>query len=237
MTPTQDSDGLRALEQELQECERKRDYLTAIDIYEEIESKGWITVKHQVGLGFCYMKLRRRQDAREAWLKGYTLDPSHQRAIEALDEFFPGWKRAAPPRVRKPPAPAPSPPEPRAGRPASRTDRPAPGRPTQPVTGSAPPAGPAAQPAPTRSAPVAQGRQPHPAHTAPAVREAATLAEGEINWDYVTNDLEECQLETAKAGKEMREQEEAEEMPEFSLDVSRLGAVGDEKKSKSSRRP
>lgn len=225
MTPSQDSDDLRTLEEELQECERKRDYLTAIDIYEEVESKGWIEAKHLVGLGFCYMKLRRRQDAREAWMRGYTLDPTHQRAIEALDEFFPGWKRAAPPRVRKPPAPTPTPPP--AGRPAPSTDRPAPGRPAQPATGSAPPAGSTAPPQ----------SQPQLAQAAPAAQGAPTLGEGQINWSYVTNDLEECQLDAAKSGKDEREQEAAVEMPEFSLDVSRLGAVTDEKKSKSSRRP
>jgi hypothetical protein len=98
------------LEQELRDCGARGDHLGALDVYEELDKAGWITPGHLVGMGVCLMKVRRRQDAKDAWMRAVQIDEKFPAAAEALDKNFPGWRKELRP---KPPPPTPKPPPPR----------------------------------------------------------------------------------------------------------------------------
>lgn len=106
---------LRRLEGEAHECERSGDFLGALDIYEEIVRRGWALAHHMTALGYCYVKNRQRQNAKEMWLRALELEPANKLCREALDKYFPGWERQ-PAEVRlerqKEMAPPPPPPPP-----------------------------------------------------------------------------------------------------------------------------
>lgn len=91
---------LTELEKELQACSQRQDHLDALDIYEEIENKGLTASRHLLGMGFCLLKMRRKQDAKDTWLRAYEMDPDDQRVIQTLDKHFRGWMR---PKLRAKP--------------------------------------------------------------------------------------------------------------------------------------
>lgn len=86
---------LKKLDDAAAECERADDFLGALDIYEEIERRGWSQARHLTGLGYCYFKNRQRQNAKEIWLRALEMDADFGPAQEALDKLFPGWKKQA----------------------------------------------------------------------------------------------------------------------------------------------
>jgi hypothetical protein len=84
---------LKSLEAEARRCEHNQDFLGALDIYEEIEEKGWATTNHLVAMGFCYLKNRQRQNAREIWLRALAQEPENKDTRRMLDRYFPGWEK------------------------------------------------------------------------------------------------------------------------------------------------
>ncbi len=90
-----DTQRLRQLEEQAQECEREDDYASALEIYEAIDREGWAQVKHLLAMGECCMRIRQRQSARRYWTRAWELDPGQSRASELLDRFFPGWEKVA----------------------------------------------------------------------------------------------------------------------------------------------
>lgn len=189
------AEDIRKLEHELREVIKQGDFTEALDILDEIESKGAIKAGHLAVKGQCLLKLRRKQDAKGVLLHAFELDPACDAATKLLDENFPGWTRPkAPPRS----APAPMPPV----------------RPQAPPSGAAPAAGSSSPgfslaaesgyaPAPSGMAapqPVYQMAQPgisptgsHPGFSIqPHVVQAGYAApptEALVNWRYVLEDL------------------------------------------------
>lgn len=110
MAPEAIKPELKKLEDGLKQCEDREDFLGELDIYEEIERKGMTAPRHLVGLGLCLMKVRRKQDAREAWIKAHLMDAKFEPATKALDANFPGWRKTIKPvEAPKPQAPSPPP--------------------------------------------------------------------------------------------------------------------------------
>lgn len=189
------SQALRRLEAEVHEFLKAGDHLSALDIYDDLEAKGWIRSEHLVGMGHCLLALRRKQDARETWLRAYSMDTTNQTAIDVLDEFFPGWKRATPPPPRSL-APAPQ---------------------AEPQPAAAPPPAPPSRQ--TQAEPVAQ-----PARVAaPAYRTDSNSDEAPVNWEYVMLDLEEGRRQLLK--REAQEAAEREKMPELTLNLAAPGTM------------
>ena len=91
---------LAELEKELKKCSQRQDHLDALDIYEEIENMGLTASRHLLAMGFCLLKMRRKQDAKDAWLRAYEMDSDDQRVIQTLDKHFRGWMR---PKLRAKP--------------------------------------------------------------------------------------------------------------------------------------
>ena len=88
-----DPKALKALEEEAQRCERNQDFLGALDAYEEIEEHGWATATHLAAMGYCYLKNRQRQNARETWFKALEKDAEAKQPREMLDRYFPKWEQ------------------------------------------------------------------------------------------------------------------------------------------------
>lgn len=202
MVETPDPQVMRELESELKECARQGDSLEALDIYDELDAKGWIRPRHLVGMGHCLIKLRRKQDAREAWLRAYSADTSFQEVIDVLDEFFPGWKRATPPPPRPAPPPAPPPAQ----------------------VPSPPPAASASHGSETREA--SAYRPPLQAAPEPdaAARASASMQGQAVNWEYVLADVEESSHALERARREAASITADEKMPEFSLNMTAPGS-------------
>lgn len=104
------NEALKKLEKELTQCLVREEYLDALDIYDEILAKGTKDPRHLVGMGHCLMKLRRKQDAKHAWIEAFEIDSEFEPAIKLLNENFRGWKKAL--LAAKKPKPKPKPPSP-----------------------------------------------------------------------------------------------------------------------------
>jgi len=173
------------LDRELKECLKAGEHLDALDICEEIEDLDAMEVRHWLAMARCLVELRRKADARRAWMRALDLDPDQKEALEGLNKHFPGWRTqaarsaresakpaaAAPPR-RRPAAPAPS---------AGET-----------MTSQPPAAPPPAQPAAGPRA-SASGLAASPA-AAPA---PASSPDGPVNWNYVLEDVADAEADRA----------------------------------------
>lgn len=84
---------LKQMEQEARHHEQREEYLEALDIYENLELHGWAQAKHLTAMGYCYLKLRQRQNARTTWLKALERDPNEQSCLDALNRYFPKWEQ------------------------------------------------------------------------------------------------------------------------------------------------
>lgn len=157
------NEDLHNLEERVRQAEMHDDLLEAVEVFEEIEKRGWMKPDHYVQMGKHLVKLRRKQDARQAWIRAYQMDASSP-AVQLLDENFPGWKKSIPaPQPAKPAAPP---------RPAARP-------------AAAPRSQPAHQPQFAQSQPAQRPSQP-------AQLVQASYAESAINWDYVLEDVAEA---------------------------------------------
>ena len=107
MAKPADLNALRAMENEAQQCERTDDNLGALDIYEDICRSEWAGAKHLTALGHCYLKNRQRQNAKEAWLRAITYEPSYEPCLEALNKYFPGWQKQKAQQAAKSPVASP----------------------------------------------------------------------------------------------------------------------------------
>ncbi len=86
------AEPLKDLEAELKICRQRQDFLEALDIYEEIDRNGWSLPRHLVGMGDCYLKLRRRSDAKNAWFRALQLQPDSKEVIARLKSTFTSWE-------------------------------------------------------------------------------------------------------------------------------------------------
>ncbi|MCE5230388.1 hypothetical protein LLG95_12455 [bacterium] len=218
MSEPVDTAALKRLESEALSYEKQNDYVSALDVYEEIDRKGWSQPQHLLALGECYMRARQRQNAREAWLRAWEGDSSLTQVVANLDRFFPGWEKTvarrqhedAPPpppdfdqsgaeltvesvsyRTPPPAAPAVPPPEP----PPRMQPRLSPSEatmlsPQAPI----PPAAPAPPVAPQRPvAPMAPPQQLRIQPTQVVIEAAKVVLGGEmreskVNWGYIMTD-------------------------------------------------
>ncbi|MEN6625075.1 MAG: hypothetical protein ABFD69_02485 [Candidatus Sumerlaeia bacterium] len=215
MSKPVDPTALQKLEKEAMECERQNDFVSALDIYEEIDRNGWSSPRHLLALGECYMHARQRQNAREAWIRAFEADSSMNEVIQLLDRYFPGWEKTAvkhhgqeeapppPPAFsdtqagltmesvsyRTPPAPAPAvpPPPPPARKQPPMPPKPAPAAATQLST--------PARPAAPQPPPIQQQIRMQPAQV---IIEAAKVVVGEggpreskVNWSFILADAAE----------------------------------------------
>lgn len=199
-----DPNELRRLEAEAHACERNGDSLGSLDIYEEILRRGWASSKHLVALGYCYVKNRQRQNAKEIWLRALEQEPGDRLCREALDKYFPGWEKNKPaPRLERQKEMPPPPPPDSFGQELS----------VETTSAMAPPPRQARQPEPPE--PVREARpQPRPAPAAtatmtgmtrtataaqatssggmrPAPDTASNYSESRVNWDFVLQDAAE----------------------------------------------
>ncbi|GEM_PF-6744404 len=90
------------LEEELRQAQAAGDHLDALDVYDALKAQGWMSAEHWIGLGHSLLSLRRKQDARQAWLRAHEVAPQRDDVIKLLDEYFPGWKKATAPPPRPP---------------------------------------------------------------------------------------------------------------------------------------
>lgn len=184
------SDDLRELESELKECLKGGEYLDALDICEEIEEMGAMEVRHYLAMARCLVELRRKADARRAWLKTLELDPDNAEATEGLNKHFPGWRTQAARSARE------------AAKPAAGTRR----RQAAPI---APPSAGETMASPAPPQPAPQPAEPAPAprpapRPAPAPQPAAAPApspavspDALVNWNYVMEDVADAEAERA----------------------------------------
>lgn len=188
-------DQIQQMTAELQECLRAGEYLDALDICEEIEALGGMQVGHWLAMARCLMELRRKADAKRAWINALELEPDQPEAVEGLNRNFPGWRRqaarpAAPPAAaaERPARPTAPPPRPAA---APAPPRPAPQVPPEQALSSAR----VSSAAPERMAPTAPRAATHvPASPAPPSGPAHSH-DGPVNWDYVLEDVAEAAAE------------------------------------------
>lgn len=100
-------ESLKDLEAELKICRQRQDHLESLDIYEEIDRNGWSLPRHLVGMGDCYLKLRRRSDAKKSWFRALQIQPDSKEITARLQSTFTSWEedfethRAKPPRAAK----------------------------------------------------------------------------------------------------------------------------------------
>ncbi len=207
MNGSDNPDQIKKLEQELRECIQRQDFLEALDICEEIEGQGAFRAAHAVARGQCFLRLRRKQDARTALMKAFELDPGFEPAIKLLDENFPGWERTK--TARPAPAPRPAPPQ---VPPAYQPTPPYAGQPAPAPTGYAMPPAQAYQPQPTPMPGYATptpptpygvpGMAPQPMYAPQGYQSSPNLGQvpyqpqtmrpqtdTKINWAYVMEDL------------------------------------------------
>lgn len=190
------AEELRKLESEAHECERSGDSLGALDIYEEIVRRGWANSKHLTALGYCYIKSRQRQNAKEIWLRALELEPGDKLCREALDKHFPGWEdrsKGAPRLERQKEMPPPPPPA-SFGQDLSveatsvvvTQARQQPKTEPEPASRPAAPQ-PVAAPRPGQIAPM----RPSPATALVSRIDSAALSDHQVNWDFVMQDVAE----------------------------------------------
>lgn len=205
MAPRANPEEIRKLEQELRELFARENYAEALDVYDEIERLGVLRPAHLVGKGQCLLKLRRKQDAKRAFVRAFDLDANFQPAQHMLDQHFPGWEKTYV-------APEAAPPPPGAAQQVivvQQAPPPAAWSPAQPPAGYAP-APPPATYSPAQPPVAAQGPQPivimqqaappsaqvgRPQAPGPDPTDPATA---KINWRYVLEDVEAERL--ARAG-------------------------------------
>lgn len=183
-----DPSALRALEEEARKAEQADDLAGALDIYEEIDRNGWATAGHLTALGYCYLKNRQKHDARETWLRAFSLDPQYGPSHEALDKYFPGWEKQAPTPAATVPPPPPPPPRFAASQSAELTVET-----TSTIALTAAQTKPfAAEQAPeikAKSEPLRPA--PRERATEPAGRAKPDFNEGRVNWTYALGDAAE----------------------------------------------
>ena len=88
--------------QEALRLEKADNHIDAMDIYEDLNRRGWATAAHLTALGNCYVKNRQRQDAQRVWMHALELNAEHQPAIEALDRYFPKWRKKTKSKAQSP---------------------------------------------------------------------------------------------------------------------------------------
>lgn len=211
MSESDDREKLKRLEAELKSCLQAGEYLDALDLCEEIEALGLIQVPHWLAMATCLMGLRRKADAKRAWLKALELDPDQPEAVEGLNRNFPGWRLAATRRAVADPASveqeAPAPPRPRPQ--ATHAPSPAASARTQPPASPPPRAeerprpdtAPTSVPPSARPAPPPRAAtqpppsvRPAPPRSAPVHASAPAASEVDINWEYVLQDVADSML-------------------------------------------
>jgi hypothetical protein len=188
MSESTTPDLIKALEQDVRGAIQKQDFTEALDICEEIDSKGGSRAPHLAAKGQCLLKLRRKQDAKSVLLRAFELDPGYQIAVNLLDENFPGWTR---------PKPAANPPP--VFRPASAYTQLGATQ-TAPQYYAAPPGG--APQAPSYAPP-----PPHQVQTGAPVQNApqqGAYSDYTVNWRYVMEDLDVARVELQAAGNQAK---------------------------------
>lgn len=167
----ENAEKLGELEAELSSCLGSNEFLDALDICEEIEALGEMQGRHWLAMAQCLMGLRRKADAKHAWLEVIKLNPEEQEALDGLNRHFPGWRREA-----AKPAPAPSAPP---SRPRPQPARRPPGgdelevtRPSAPASGS-----------PRAAVPQRRAANLRPVET------AAPAEDSPVNWNYILEDF------------------------------------------------
>lgn len=85
--------ALKILEETYKKCAKRNDFVGALDALEEIDRHGWAGAEHLTALGHALLRNRRRQDAKEVWVRATEMDPDYAGARQALDQYFPGWQR------------------------------------------------------------------------------------------------------------------------------------------------
>lgn len=171
---------LSELDGELKESLKAGEYLDALDICEEIEEMGAMEVRHWLAMARCLVELRRKADAKRAWLQVLDLDSDQKEALEGLNRHFPGWRTQAARSARE------------SAKPAATARR-------RPVS-AGPPASAgetmASAPSPARPAePAPVPREPAPAPPAPAA--AAPSPDAVVNWNYVMQDVADAEADRA----------------------------------------
>jgi hypothetical protein len=227
MDSNPDTSRIKALEAELEACLRDREFLDALDVCEEIEATGQVEIRHLLTMADCLLELRRKADARQAWLRVLERDAGNDRALQGLNRHFPGW-RLAPPRPT-PSADSPSlrvrmgggaaaasSPDAPAGAPPARATKPAPAKPApssantaesprlvSKSSGASAPGSPSANAGAAGTAP-ATGRAAGPGAAGPGAAgpgagapASAPAVFGEVNWDYVMEDFRESRATAA----------------------------------------
>jgi hypothetical protein len=96
MSQSPSSNPLAALDRDLRTALEDKNYTEALDIVEEIETKGGAKAFHLTAKAQCLLQLRRKQDAKVALLQAYEIDAGYHAASDLLDRNFPGWSLPKP---------------------------------------------------------------------------------------------------------------------------------------------
>ncbi|MBI1785445.1 hypothetical protein HYR69_09910 [Candidatus Sumerlaeota bacterium] len=180
-----DAEELKKLDMELRDALQRQDFTEALDILDELESKGGMKAPHLAARGQCLLKLRRKQDAKTVLMQAFELDPTFQPTCQLLDENFPGWTRQQRPKPSPPPPMSPAPPRQAPAGYAPQAPQ------SQPYYQAAPSAPAQMYQQRTPSSPSMPGYGQMQAGYAPYVpAQAAGSQDPPVNWRYVMEDLE-----------------------------------------------
>lgn len=170
---------------ELDELIEQGDHLDALDVYEELDRLTPLTPTQLMQMGHSYLAVRRKTDARDAWIRAWKIDPNFKEAAMELNRNFPGWRKEAP-RIQAYGS---------SGAPAGRTEL---GIGPGGGAGGAAGGGEGGKAAPAAEDKKASAPARKPAISMDVKMAVGVSGDNAVNWDYILADVEAARAEQGK---------------------------------------